>query len=119
MPTIPDGASVVRKRYRMRKTLRVGVLVLGMIYLIGTLLEVMGGLRFGRSLDNVLWQTLSMSGFLLGAGVLAFFETPLVRWLVPAPKAGCPWCGHASLPERGAVCSECGRELPPALLGGA
>ena len=48
-----------------------------------------------------------------GPGQLGRADEPAY---VPAANPGCPLCGHPSLPERGARCSECGQTLPAELL---
>ncbi len=110
---IPDVASIVRKRYRMRKTLRFGALVLAMIFLISLAWWAIGGLVEGWASALESWRLpVFQSAFLVGAGALVLLERPLVAWLVPWSRSVCPRCGYnlaAPVPRR---CPECGLELP-------
>jgi hypothetical protein len=56
-----------------------------------------------------------MSIFMLAAAfVLARFDGPLSRWLVPAPKPGCcPRCGYSLKDLASPICPECGADLRP------
>ena len=47
---------------------------------------------------------------------VAVFAPRIVKWLVPMPGPGCPFCEYEALPETGPNCPECGRELPAQLL---
>lgn len=55
-------------------------------------------------------------GLLLPAGVLAFLDDSLSRWLVPMPRHACPRCGYRlrGLPEP--VCPECGLRVPATVV---
>ncbi len=116
MPTLPDPSWVARKRYRMRRTLLFCALVLFMIFLIGSLFNFFGSLEYGPDVEDLFFETLQLGSFALGALLLVAANRVLVRWMVPYPRPGCPFCRHAGLPETGSCCTECGRELPAELL---
>src|SRR5258705_7368260 len=98
---IPDAASIVRKRYRMSRTLGFAALVLFMIFLVsavGALAITVYEAMFwqGRLFDppSLLRPIVYLSGFLAGAAFLAGCRRRLVAWLLPFPDTGCPRCAY-------------------------
>jgi hypothetical protein len=115
---IPDAASIARKRYRMRKTLRFMALVLFMIFFLCECAELIAWLYRGAAIDNLALQEFVLySPFLAGAAFLVIAQGRLIVWLVPIPKRSvCPACGYHLQGLREPRCPECGLDLPPALM---
>lgn len=106
-----DAWSIARKRYRMRKTLRVAVVVLmttGVAIAAAPLIQSVRSIMRG---DYIASAITGLVPFMVGAGSLLLADRFLLRWLVPMPTKACPACGYAIGPVTPARCSECGLEL--------
>ena len=117
---VPDSASIARKRYRMRRTLRMAALVLFVVFLVGSataFVSTVANLLFwpGRSVSfgDMLRPMSYFSGFLVGTAFLLVAEKRLIAWLLPFPDTGCPRCAYRLDASPGPRCPECGLPLSP------
>lgn len=120
---VPDVGSIVRKRYRMSRSLRAAALVLFMIFLVGMI-----SVTATTAYDSASWAgwsfTPSMlarpaamfSGFAAGAAFLVVFRRPLTAWMLPFPENRCPRCRYSLAKSRGPGCPECGLALPEGFI---
>jgi hypothetical protein len=117
---IPDLASVMRKRYRMERNLRLGAVVLFVVWMmyvvfgvVSLIVELRGGYLGKRSFG----VALESAPFLFGAVLLGVLSGRIARWILPIPKSGCPRCGYRLVALAEPRCPECGLELPRELMG--
>jgi hypothetical protein len=118
---IPDLASVMRKRYRMERTIRFSSLVLLVIWFVWILAEVFDGLAgvIGGEvniLSRMIRDLLLSAPYLIAAAVLAGMSGRLARWILPIPRTGCPRCGHRIVALTEPRCPECGLSIPRELM---
>lgn len=114
---IPDLASVMRKRYRMERTIRFSALVLLVIWFVASLIEVFDAIAgvFGGEvniLGRLLRDLLLEAPFFVAGALLAGMSGTLARWVLPIPRTGCPRCGYRIVALTEPRCPECGLSLP-------
>ena len=118
---IPDLASVMRKRYRMERTIRFSALVLLVIWFVSALIEVFDAIAgvLGGEVNIVarlLRDLLMAAPFLVAGALLGGMSVRLARWILPIPRGGCPRCGYRIVALTEPRCPECGLPIPPELM---
>jgi len=118
---MPDMASIIRKRYRVRRRLlywSIGFFLVATMPMANLLFEVVFRLIGGEWPDwygvetTFRWVTV-----LCTPGVLLLLSRSLLtRWLVPLPVPRCPRCGYEVVRLESNQCPECGLRLPEALV---
>lgn len=120
---VPSLHAVLKLRYAARILLRVLAVVLivlavarGLEQALSLLNQQVGLLSQGLGLDSssitlavVLSIVLEASSGLL----LLWFEKPLIRWLLPLPRAVCPACDYRVPALDRGTCPECGLRFGP------
>jgi hypothetical protein len=119
---IPDLASVMRKRYRMERNLRLVaalLLIASSLLLVRSVTLTFTAMRHGGWwLDVLIGELLSLLPFLVCGMSLAFGARLITRWILPIPRAGCPRCGYRLVALVEPRCPECGLGLPRELMHG-
>lgn len=108
----PTVAEIVRRRYWLDVIVRLAGVALILLFLytgIGHVMMAAAELAFAPLLRTPDFM------FRIGQGAvgiaLLVVRRPLVRWLLPIPRPGCPECGYP-LTAGKTRCSECGTPLP-------
>lgn len=124
MAIAPNAATVLRARARLRFVIRLIAVILGLAYLTTTIPILLDYLMYSHSrlrwdrdtsVVSILFLSLKF-GMFIAAILLLAIDRWLLRWIVPMPIPGCPFCGYASLPTQGDKCIECGNTLPSEIL---
>lgn len=116
---IPDLASVMRKRYRMERTLKFIAVLLVVVWMIFFAFNVVEIIRlaltgFGRAYFAV--GILGSTPMLIGAVFLGLLYRRLTNWILPIPRSGCPRCGYRLIALTEPRCPECGLTLPREMI---
>lgn len=101
---------------RVRMFAKLGVRLIVVLLVLAYLRDVYAGVLFFSPVAQ--WRVWLYAGpawdamwrgspWLIGAASLLIVQRPLIRWLVPVPRAGCVNCGYAMSTSQ-QVCPECG-----------
>jgi len=120
---LPSIEHIVKKRHATRRKLRMIALILSILTSFIVIFTLIEDVLFGDwreyGWDAYTTRIAWCACFMLNAGALWLFDRALARRLVPMPRAECPGCRYDVTHCGEGRCSECGCELPEALIAGA